>query len=320
MEETLRLNETGVSPKYDYMDALIDMNVKQGKMIKIIAYSILIVISGTGNIAMLIMTIIRKQKSKSRINTLVMHLAIADLFVTFLMMPLEIGWSITVSWEAGDAMCRIMTFFRTFGQYLSSFIIVCISIDRYYAVMRPLQILDVHRRGKITLIFAWVGSIFCSFPQVLVFHLEVRPGYTYVTQCTTHNTYPSHVYELLYFLFGITTVFWFPLCVMFYTYTRIFVEISRKSKEDRIRRSSIGFLSRARVRTLKMTITIIVVFIICWTPYSVLSLWYCIDRSSLREVDQRIRKALVLLRSTNPCMNPIIYGIFNIRQRNNTPK
>lgn len=46
------------------------------------------------------------------------------------MMPFEIGWSITVSWEAGDAMCRIMAFFRMFGLYLSSFVIVCISIDR----------------------------------------------------------------------------------------------------------------------------------------------------------------------------------------------
>ncbi|XP_032690859.1 gonadotropin-releasing hormone receptor-like, partial [Odontomachus brunneus] len=129
MEKTLQLNETGVSPKYDYIDALIDMDLNKGKLIKIIAYSILMIISGTGNIAMLIMTIIQKQKSKFRINILMMHLAIADLFVTFLKIPLEIGWSITVSWEAGDAMCRIMTFFRLFGQYLSSFVIVCISID-----------------------------------------------------------------------------------------------------------------------------------------------------------------------------------------------
>ncbi|XP_032681197.1 gonadotropin-releasing hormone II receptor-like [Odontomachus brunneus] len=184
--------------------------------------------------------------------------------------------------------------------------------------MRPLQILDVHRRGKITLIFAWVGATLCSFPQILVFHLEVRPGYTYVTQCTTFNTYPSHVYELLYFLFAITAVFWFPLCMIFYTYIRIFVEISRRSKEDTIRRSSIDFLSRARVRTLKMTITIIVVFIICWTPHSVLSFWYCIDQSSFRKIDQRILKALFLFTCTNPCMNPIIYGIFNRQERNKT--
>ena len=50
--------------------------------------------------------------------------------VTFLLMTLEIGWSATVIWTAGDTMCRIMAFFRTFGLYLSSFVLVCISIDR----------------------------------------------------------------------------------------------------------------------------------------------------------------------------------------------
>lgn len=32
--------------------------------------------------------------------------------------------------------------------------------------MRPLQILDVHRRGKILLMLAWIGSVLCSLPQV----------------------------------------------------------------------------------------------------------------------------------------------------------
>jgi gonadotropin-releasing hormone receptor len=45
-------------------------------------------------------------------------------------MPLEIAWAITVSWKGGDAMCRIMAFFRTFGLFLSSFVLVCISLDR----------------------------------------------------------------------------------------------------------------------------------------------------------------------------------------------
>lgn len=73
----------------------------------------------------------RRHKRPSRIDTMLTHLAIADLLVTFLMMPMEIGWAITVSWKAGDLMCRIMSFLRTFGLYLSSFVLVCISLDRY---------------------------------------------------------------------------------------------------------------------------------------------------------------------------------------------
>ena len=52
------------------------------------------------------------------------------LQVTFLMMPLEIAWAATVMWLAGDALCRILSFFRIFGLFLSSNILICISIDR----------------------------------------------------------------------------------------------------------------------------------------------------------------------------------------------
>ncbi|GAB1865803.1 Adipokinetic hormone receptor [Camponotus japonicus] len=313
-EESLKCNDT--------MELPDEMRFNAGHLVAIVTYSILMVISAAGNITVLIMTIIKRRKSKSRIHIFIMHLSIADLLVTFLMMPLEIGWSITVSWEAGDAMCRIMAFFRIFGLYLSSFVIVCISIDRYYAVMRPLQILDVYTRGKIMLMLAWVGSVLCSLPQMLVFHLETHPNYTCYTQCITFNFFPSHLHEISYTLFGMLIMYWFPLIVILYTYSSIFMEICRRSQEkneDKIRRSSSGFLSRARIRTLKMTITIIAVFLICWTPYYVMSVWYWFDQPSAQKVDKRIQRALFFFACTNSSMNPIIYGIFNIRQKNKTP-
>ena len=51
------------------------------------------------------------------------------------MMPLEIAWAMTVSWWAGDLMCRLCSFVRIFGLFLSSNIVVCISIDRYTPVL-----------------------------------------------------------------------------------------------------------------------------------------------------------------------------------------
>ncbi|XP_019882946.1 gonadotropin-releasing hormone II receptor isoform X2 [Camponotus floridanus] len=310
-EESLKCNDT--------MELPDDLRFNSGHLVTIVTYSILMVISAAGNITVLIMTIIKKRKSKSRIHILIMHLSIADLLVTFLMMPLEIGWSITVSWEAGDAMCRIMAFFRMFGLYLSSFVIVCISIDRYYAVKRPLQILDVYRRGKIMLMLAWVGSVLCSLPQMLVFHVGTHPNYTCFTDCITFNFFPSHLHEISYTLFGMLMMYWFPLFVILYTYSSIFMEICRRSQEkneDKIRRSSSGFLSRARIRTLKMTITIIAVFLICWTPYYVMSVWYWLDQPSAQKVDKHIQRVLFFFACTNSSMNPIIYGIFNIRQKN----
>ena len=46
-------------------------------------------------------------------------------------MPLEVGWAATVRWMGGDVLCRVMAFFRVFGLFLSSNIIICISFNRF---------------------------------------------------------------------------------------------------------------------------------------------------------------------------------------------
>lgn len=67
--------------------------------------------------------------------------------------------------------------------------------------------------------------------QMLVFHLETHPNYTCYTQCITFNFFPSHLHEISYNLFGMLIMYWFPLIVIFYTYSSIFMEICRRSKE-----------------------------------------------------------------------------------------
>lgn len=42
---------------------------------------------------------------------------------------------------------------------------------------------------------------------------------------------------------------------------------------------------------------------------------YWTDKKSAQQVDLRIQKGLFLFACTNSCMNPIVYGAFNIRAR-----
>ncbi|XP_044263306.1 gonadotropin-releasing hormone receptor-like [Tribolium madens] len=296
----------------------ISMRFNEGHQLSIIVYSILLVFSAIANTTVLVLIVKRRRKTPSRINTMLMHLAIADLLVTFLMMPLEIGWASTVSWYAGDVMCRIMMFFRMFGLYLSSFILVCISIDRFYAVLKPLYLRALDRRDKFMLIGAWVGATLCSIPQMVVFHVESHPNITWYQQCVTYNVFPTYAHELTYLLFGMVMMYALPLAVIIFSYASILLEIRRRTRNpygDSITRSSLAFLGKAKVRTLKMTIIIVLVFFVCWTPYYVMCIWYWLDRESAKNVDQRIQKALFLFACTNSCMNPVVYGVFNIRAR-----
>ncbi|XP_014663225.1 PREDICTED: gonadotropin-releasing hormone receptor-like [Priapulus caudatus] len=104
--------------------------------------------------------------SKSRISLLMMHLAIADLLVAMIVMPMEVAWKVAVTWIAGDFMCRCMMVLRSFGLYLSSFILVCISLDRYFAIVHPLSFSRSSCRAKTMLCVSWLLSLACSAPQV----------------------------------------------------------------------------------------------------------------------------------------------------------
>ncbi|KAL0278397.1 UNVERIFIED_CONTAM: hypothetical protein PYX00_000228 [Menopon gallinae] len=298
----------------------LDMTFNEGHIVSIVTYSILMVIAAVGNITVLVILRRRRRNIRSRLNTMLMHLAIADLMVTFLLMPLEIGWASTVSWRAGDAMCRIMAFFRTFGLYLSSFILICICVDRYYAILKPLSLGQFDRLCKIMLAVAWTASTVCSMPQILIFHVENHPNFTYYEQCVIFHSFPNHFWELLYKYFGFVMMYLLPLVVILFTYTSILWKIYKKFRDSQddtnwFRRSNVGFFGKAKIRTLKMTIIIVVVFIVCWTPYYVICIWYWIDSKSAELVDQRIQKGLFLFASANSCMNPIVYGAFNIRSK-----
>ena len=142
-----------------------EMTFSSDNLMSVIAYSCLFVIAAVGNLTVFI-TLFRTRRRKSRVNTFIMHLSIADLIVTFIMLPLETAWHITVSWLAGEFACRLLMFCRAFGFYLSSFVLVTISLDRYFSIVHPLSLHDADKRGKLFLIFAWLLSTTASLPQV----------------------------------------------------------------------------------------------------------------------------------------------------------
>ncbi|XP_076103116.1 adipokinetic hormone/corazonin-related peptide receptor variant I-like isoform X3 [Mytilus galloprovincialis] len=301
-------------------------------LVAVTGYPILFVIGACGNLTVFI-TLFRNRHVKSRVNLFILHLSIADLIVAFVILPMEITWNATVAWKGGDFMCRFMMFFRTFGLYLSSFILVVISLDRYFAIVHPLSLNDCDKRGKIMLSLAWIFSAIASLPQSVIFHVDRHPKYTWFTQCVTFNFFPTTAHELAYNLFNLTTLYGLPLIIISVSYCSILYQISKKtrqSKEEalgfatkrrsRLRRSAVGNIEKARSRTLKMTLVIVSVFIMCWTPYYVISAWWWFDIESAKRLNSKIKKGLFLFAVSNSCMDPIVYGMFTTAFRREARK
>ncbi len=84
------------------------------------------------------------------------------------------------------------------------------------------------------------------------------------------------------------------------------------SNEVRLRRSK-NNIPRARMRTLKMSIVIVLSFIICWTPYYLLGLWYWFLPDDLEgKVSHSLTHILFIFGLVNACLDPVIYGLFTI--------
>lgn len=112
-------------------------------------------------------------KRKSHVRILIINLTVADLLVTFIVMPVDAVWNITVQWQAGDVACRLLMFMKLVAMYSCAFVTVVISLDRQSAILNPLAINEAKKRSKIMLSVAWAMSVILSVPQVRLWLREV---------------------------------------------------------------------------------------------------------------------------------------------------
>lgn len=72
----------------------------------------------------------------------------SDYFFFFFVLDLSVGlisvltdliWRMTVSWNAGNAMCKFVRFLQVVVTYGSTYILVALSIDRYDAITHPMK-------------------------------------------------------------------------------------------------------------------------------------------------------------------------------------
>ena len=142
------------------------------RFIDIVVYSLFFLIGTPANCRVLLILVRNKLYTKTRHHKLLLNLAVADTIVCLIMLPTEVGWRITSDWRAGDLGCRLFQFVRVFGLYASSMVLICISVDRYYAVVQPFTYVLIGDRINCLLVIAWTTSVLLSLPQVrdLVFY------------------------------------------------------------------------------------------------------------------------------------------------------
>ena len=206
-------------------------------LLNIIGYTFMFVVGTIGNTIVCIMsyrqTIRPENKGRTNVHKMVLHLTLADLIVSYVVIPLEIGWRLSVQWYAGNFACKFLMFIRAFAFYLSSMTLVALSLDRCLAITKPMasRTSNVKRRGQIMITSAWLISVLCALPQTLVFRVLNHPQMEFY-QCTTMQYFDNILLEKIYNSLFLVVVYVVPLLVIVVTYANIILKIFRKSKEN----------------------------------------------------------------------------------------
>lgn len=133
--------------------------------VRVVITLVLCVVSAVCNLAVL-WAASTSHKRRSHVRILIINLTVADLLVTFVVMPLDAVWNVTVQWLAGDLACRLLMFLKLLAMYSGAFVTVVISLDRQSAILDPLAINEAKKKNKVMLAVAWAMSAFLSVPQV----------------------------------------------------------------------------------------------------------------------------------------------------------
>ncbi|XP_056902509.1 gonadotropin-releasing hormone II receptor-like isoform X1 [Takifugu flavidus] len=274
---------------------------------------VLFVFAACSNLALLA-SVGRGRRPPSHLRPLMLSLVSADLMMTFVVMPLDAVWNVTVQWHGGDALCKVLCFLKLFAMYASAFILVVISLDRHHVILHPLNSIKAHKRNRQMLLVAWTLSILLATPQLFIFR-AVRMEAADFTQCATHGSFSRRWQETVYNMFHFITLYVVPLLVMSCCYSRILLHIHlqhlrEKAGESYLRRSGTDIIPKARMKTLKMTVVIVLSFVVCWTPYYLLGIWYWFQPDMLRVTPEYVHHVLFVFGNLNTCCDPVIYGFY----------
>ncbi|XP_061855694.1 LOW QUALITY PROTEIN: gonadotropin-releasing hormone II receptor-like [Colius striatus] len=274
--------------------------------VRVAVTAVLFVVVAGSNAAVL--GSLRRKGGKCHVRPLLLSLALADLLVTLAVTPLDAAWNVTVQWYGGDLSCKLLNFLKLFAMYAAVLVLAVISLDRHAAVLPPFS--RARRHNRLLLHAAWAASLLLASPQLFLFHLCTAPGGNF-TQCVTHGSFQAHWEETVYNMFTFTTLYISPLSVMVICYVRILWEISKQLKINKgLLGNQNNHISKAHMKTLKMTTVIVATFIICWTPNYLLGLWYWFQPAMIQKMPEYVNHSFFLFGLLHTCTGPVIYGLY----------
>jgi hypothetical protein len=182
-----------------------------------------------GNL-LVIVSVMRHRKLRVITNYFVVSLALADMLVALCAMCFNASVELTGgTWLFGYFMCDVWNSLDVYFSTASILHLCCISVDRYYAIVQPLDYPLIMTHGKLAIMLAvvWCSPALVSFVPIFLGwytteeHLEFRKNHQDICGFTVNK---------LYAVISSSVSFWVPGVIMIFMYYRIYMEADRQER------------------------------------------------------------------------------------------
>ncbi|KAM6953758.1 proteinase-activated receptor 4, partial [Aplochiton taeniatus] len=253
------------------------------------------IIGFPANLLALWVLLFRTKKLPSTI--LLINLTTADLML-LLVLPFRIVYHFQGNnWHFGEALCRLVVALFYGNMYCSMLCLALVAMDRYIALVHPFgaKVLRSQRISLYMSLAVWLVALAAMLPL-----LASKQSYLLeelrITTC--HDALPQSeqtTYFLPYFVSLFTVCFLLPLLVVLYCHGAVIRALVAEGKRYN--------------HAVKVTVLVLLVFIVCLLPSNILLLLTCMDSkwAGMGE-DLYVPYMISLAVSTfNSCVDPFIF-------------
>lgn len=263
------------------------------------AYTFVFLISVPLNLVAVVMFVRRIRPRKPAV-IYMMNLAFADLLFG-LLLPFRIAYHYNGSdWIYGGAMCRVVTAAFYCNMYCSVLLMMCISLDRFLAVVYPMDSL-IWRSPQTAAVVCggmWVLSL-AGVTPLLLSRQDIHLPDLGITTChDVQDVSKLRAYYLYFFPIYSSIFFFIPLVITAVCYVRIVQALAAANVENRSRKT----------RAVVMAVAVLVVFVVCFTPTNIILLVHYVKLSH-HHADGSYQAYLLSMcvGSISCCLDPLIY-------------
>jgi len=270
--------------------------------------SIIILIGIFGNILVIIVSV-QGTRVRTRGKSLIVSMAVADMFESTNMIFMLITVSFYGEWIFGYTMCQIHGFITTQFVIASMYSLMTISVNRYFIVVKPALYKRVFSSRNISIMIALIWI----FP--FIFAISPLLGWSAYDFQSNKATCIFYFSTSVWFSITILAIaIPLPLGVIIFCCFKIFKQVRlHKSRVDGlgIRTSTVNV---EEIKITKTLIIIIMAYLICFIPPGVVNLLeMAFPNYKINFWADIITMNLLLANHAN---NPVIYGLFNRQYRN----